>query len=164
MSDLVVKAFQCDATRAATMMLGRCVSPMSFVVDGVKYSHHGDASHWGGDMTKKRAKDVIDRWQVSRLAYLLEQMRNVSEPNGTMLDNVVVYYSSDIADPNLHNHEDMPVLIAGRAGGAFRTGRHLRSGLRGRTIGDLFLDIFNAFGISMPSFGDFGKNPLGVLS
>jgi len=164
MCDLVVKAFQCDATRVATMMLGRCVSPMKFIVDNVTYSHHGDASHWGTDTTKKHAKDVIDNWQVTQLAYLLTQMKAVSEPNGTLLDNSIVYYSSDIADPNLHNQDDMPVIVAGKGGGAFTTGRHIKTGIAGRTTGDLFLNFLNAFGVQPSTFGDFGKSPLGGLS
>jgi hypothetical protein len=164
MCDLVVKAFQCDATRVVTLMLGRTTSPMSFTVDGVVYSHHNDASHWGTDPVKKHAKDFIDNWQVSQLAYLLGQMKAIAEPGGTMLDNVVVFYSSDVADPNLHNQDDMPVLLAGRGGGAFRTGRHLKSGIAGRTTGDLFLTILSAFGIQQTTFGDYGKSPLGGLS
>lgn len=164
MCDLVVKAFQCDATRVATMMLGRCVSPMNFTVKGVTYSHHSDASHWGTDPVKKAAKDFIDNWQVSQLAYLLTQLKSISEPGGTLLDNAVIFYSSDIADPNLHNQDNMPVLVAGRGGGAFKTGRHLKSGIAGRTTGDLFLTLLSAFGIQAPTFGDFGKSPLGGLS
>jgi hypothetical protein len=164
MCDLVVKAFQCDATRVATMMLGRTTSPMNFKIDGITYSHHNDASHWGTDPVKKHAKDYIDNWQVSQLAYLLQQMKGIAEPGGTMLDNVAVFYSSDIADPNLHNQDNMPVLLAGRAGGAFRTGRHIRSAIAGRTTGDLFLTVLSAFGIQQTTFGDFGKNALGGLS
>ncbi len=164
MCDLVVKAFQCDATRVATMMLGRTTSPMNFTIDGVVYSHHNDASHWGTDPVKKHAKDFIDNWQVSQLAYLLQQMKGIPEAGGTMLDNVAVFYSSDVADPNLHNQDNMPVLLAGRAGGAFSTGRHLKSAIAGRTTGDLFLTILSAFGIQQATFGDFGKSPLGGLA
>jgi hypothetical protein len=146
------------------MMLGRTTSPMSFTVDGVVYSHHNDASHWGTDPVKKHAKDFIDNWQVSQLAYLLTQMKAIAEPGGTMLDNAVVFYSSDVADPNRHNQDDMPVLVAGRAGGAFKTGRHIKSAIAGRTTGDLFLTILSAFGIQQSTFGDFGNNPLGGLT
>jgi hypothetical protein len=164
MCDLVVKAFQCDATRVATMMLGRTTSPMSFTIEGVVYSHHNDASHWGTDPVKKHAKDYIDNWQVSHLAYLMQQMKAIAEPGGTMLDNVAIFYSSDVADPNLHNQDNMPVLVAGRAGGAFRTGRHIKSAITGRTTGDLFLAILSAFGIQQATFGDFGQKPLEGLS
>lgn len=164
MCDLVVKAFQCDATRVATLMLGRTTSPMSFTVDNVVYSHHNDASHWGTDLVKKHAKDTIDLWQVSQLAYLLTQLKETQEAGGTLLDHSVVFYSSDVADPNLHNQDDMPVLLAGKGGGAFRGGRHLRSTIAGRTTGDLFLNILGAFGIAQPTFGDFGTNPLPGLS
>src|SRR5262249_768861 len=150
------KAFQCDATRVATLMLGRTTSPMNFTVDGTNYSHHNDASHWGTDPVKKHAKDYIDNWQVSHLAYLMQERKKISEPGGTMLDNVVVFYSSDVADPNLHNQDNMPVLLGGRGGGAFRTGQHIKTPIAGRTTGDLFLTILAAFGIPQATFGDFG--------
>src|SRR5215831_18971366 len=103
------------------MMLGRCVSPMKFTVDGVTYQHHGDASHWGTDPTKKAAKDYIDNWQVSRLAHLLQGLSARDPMGNTLLDHSCIFYSSDVADPNLHNQDNMPVLVAGKLGGAFKT-------------------------------------------
>jgi hypothetical protein len=162
MCDLIVKAFECDATRAATLMLGMCVSPMTFTVNGRAFSHHGDASHHGGDPVKLAAKVEIDRWQVARLAYLVQRLKAVREGDGLLLDNVAVFYSSDISHSDWHNHYDMPVILAGRAGGAFRPGRHLRA--QGRRCGDVLLSILQAFGIPRGGFGPLATEPLSGLA
>ncbi|MDX2050865.1 MAG: DUF1552 domain-containing protein [Polyangiaceae bacterium] len=163
MADLSVKAFQCDATRSITMMLGQGLSAMKFAVNGVTYAHHNDASHHLNDPVKMKAKDFIDTWQVAQLAYMLEQLKNTSEGSGKLIDNVVLFYSSDVSDPNLHGNANMPVLVAGRGGGAITTGRHV-AGLSGRTTGDLFLEILKVFGVEMASIGRFGKQATQVLA
>ena len=156
LADMVVKAFQCDATRSVTFMLGMVVSPMPFIVDSITYSHHGDASHWEGDLVKKHAKDQIDLWQVSQFAYLANQLKQIPEGDGTLLDHCALFYSSDIADPNLHDHKNVITLLAGKAGGAFRTGRHLSTSVAGRSTGDLFLSVLKAFGAPQATFNKFG--------
>ncbi|WP_241759333.1 DUF1552 domain-containing protein [Pyxidicoccus parkwayensis] len=162
MCDLIVKAFECDATRVATLMLGMCVSPMTFVVDGRTFSHHGDASHHGNDPVKKAAKVEIDKWQVTRLTHLVQKLKAVREGDGTLLDNVAVYYSSDISNSDWHNHYEMPVILAGRAGGAFRPGRHLRA--TDKRCGDVLLSILQAFGIPRGGFGPLAQAPLSGLA
>ncbi len=159
-ADLIVKAFQCDSTRSITMMLGRHTSNMRFQINGQGVSHH-DASHWAGDDGKRKSKEFIDRWMVKQFAYLLEALAKVPEGTGTMLDNVVAFASSDIGDPNIHDQLKMPVLLGGRAGGAFKTGRHMKAD--GRQIGDLFITILQAFGIEQAKFGEWGTKPLAGL-
>jgi len=161
MCDLIVKSFECDATRVATLMLGMCVSPLTFTVNGRVFSHHGDASHHGEDPVKRAAKVEIDRWQVGRLTHLVQKLKAVREGEGTLLDSVAVYYSSDISHSDWHNHYDMPVILAGRAGGAFRTGRHLRA--QGKRCGDVLLSILQAFGIPRGDFGPLAQGPLSGL-
>ena len=162
MCDLIVKAFECDATRVATLMLGMCVSPMTFTVNGRAFSHHGDASHHGNDPVKLAAKLEIDRWQVARLAHLVQRLKAVREGEGTLLDHTAVFYSSDISHSDWHNHYDMPVILAGRAGGAFRPGRHLRA--QGKRCGDVLVSILQAFGIPRGNFGPLAQGPLSGLA
>ncbi len=156
--DMFVKAFQCDATRSATLMTGNNTSILPFLVDGVPHPHH-TASHWVGYTGGRKVKDAIDLQMMGAVAYFLEQMKAIPEGGGSMLDNVVVYFSSDIADPNRHDHINMPVLIGGRGGGAFTTGRHVRA--KDRQTADLFATILeSAFGIPTPKFGEFGTGQL----
>ncbi|WP_284666949.1 DUF1552 domain-containing protein [Myxococcus sp. SDU36] len=162
MCDLIVKSFECDATRVATLMLGSCVSPMLFTVNGRAFSHHGEASHHGNDAVKVAAKLEIDRWQVGRFAHLVQRLKAVPEGEGTLLDNVAVFYSSDISHSDWHNHYDMPVLLAGRAGGALRPGRHMRA--QGKRCGDVLLSILQAFEIPRGTFGPLAQGPLAGLA
>ncbi|MFP2959337.1 DUF1552 domain-containing protein [Myxococcus sp. 1LA] len=162
MCDLIVKSFECDATRVATLMLGMCVSPMMFTVNGRAFSHHGDASHHGNDPVKLAAKVEIDKWQVGRFAHLVQRLKAVPEGEGTLLDNVAVFYSSDISHSDWHNHYDMPVLLAGRAGGAIRPGRHMRA--QGKRCGDILVSILQAFEIPRGTFGPLAQGPLAGLA
>lgn len=159
LADLVVRGFQCDATRSVTYMLGQGVSPMKFTVDGVTYSHHGDASHHGADAAKKNAKAVIDAWQVSVFAHLVNGLAQAKDADGTpLIDRAAVFYTSDIADSDLHNAVDMPVLLGGRLGGAFHPGTHLDG--KQNTTGNLFVAIQKAFGSTASTFGKFGTRAM----
>lgn len=161
MCDLIVRGFQCDATRAATYMLGQGTSPMSFTVDGVAYSHHGDASHHGTDAAKTHAKGVIDAWQVSIFAYLVDQLAKVTDADGTpLIKRAALYYGSDVADSDLHDSMNMPVLLAGSLGGALNPGRHIDG--QHKHVGDAFVTILSAFGVT-GKFGEFGVTSLSGL-
>jgi len=161
--DLIVRGFQCDSTRAATLMLGMGVSPMPFVVDGVTYSHHGDASHHGADQTRRRAKGVIDAWMVSVFAYLVQQLSLTRDADNTpLIDRSAVYYGSDIADSDLHNAVGMPVLLAGKLGGALHPGTHFTAAPK-TTIGDMFVSVLSAFDPNITSFGKWGTKAMGGL-
>ncbi len=157
--DLIARGFQCDATRSVTFMLGQGVSPMPFVVDGVSYSHHGDASHHGHDATRRNAKGAIDAWQVGVYAYLVQRLAETADADGTpLIDRSAVFYGSDIADSELHNAVDMPVLLGGRLGGALHPGGHVDG--KNQTAGDLFVRIHQAFGATSNTFGKFGTKPM----
>jgi hypothetical protein len=161
MCDLIVRGFQCDATRAATYMLGQGTSPMSFTVNGVAYSHHGDASHHGSDATKTQAKGTIDAWQVSIFAYLVDQLSKVTDADGTpLIKRAAIYYGSDVADSDLHDSLNMPVLLGGYLGGALNPGRHIDG--NHQHVGDAFVTILSAFGVT-GKFGEFGVNAMSGL-
>jgi Protein of unknown function (DUF1552) len=158
--DVIVRAFQCDATRSVTYMLGQGVSPMSFKVDdGVTYSHHGDASHHAGSEAKTHAKGFIDAWQVGIFAYLVAQLAAVKDADNTaLIERCGVFYGSDIADSDAHNAVDMPVLVGGKLGGALHPGGHIDG--KGQTSGDLFVRVLQAFGSTQTTFGKFGTKPM----
>ncbi|MEY4508158.1 MAG: hypothetical protein RLZZ450_280 [Pseudomonadota bacterium] len=102
---------------------------------------------------------------MEQLAYLLGKMAAVTEGDGTLLDHSVVFCSSEIEDGNSHSHFNMPILLAGKAGGALKPGRHIVLGSSGDqnkqpSVGRLFVSILNALGSPIASFGDDGTGAL----
>jgi hypothetical protein len=103
------------------------------------------------------------RWWVSQFGYLLAQLKARPEGSGTMLDSSVILLCTEICDGNTHLHDNMPFVLAGRAGGAIKTGRLLQ--FDGVRHGNLLVSIAQAMGESLGSFGDASSGPLaGLLS
>jgi hypothetical protein len=125
MFDLLALAFQTDSTRIATFMIAHDGSNRSYPFVGVPEGHH-DLSHHGGQAEKKAKIARINRFHLEQFAYFLERLRSIREGAGTLLDQCQIVYGSGISDGNRHWHHDLPVLLAGRAGGTLRPGRHVR--------------------------------------
>ncbi len=162
MSELMVLAFQCDLTRIITFMKGQASSMLTHPFLNYGDGHH-QLSHHDNRAESLAALQAIDTWEIEQLGYVLEKMKAVKEPGGTMLDNSIVLFSSEIADGDNHIHTDLPVLLAGRAGGRLRTGRHIRYA-SGTPIANLFISILNALGVDATTFGDDGAAPLPDLA
>lgn len=152
MADMMVLAFQTDLTRIGTFMFANEGSNRSYRMVGVGEGHH-DVSHHGRDPEKLRKKRDIDRFHATQLAYLLERMQAVQEPEGNLLENSMVVYGGGISDGDRHNHDDLPILFAGRAGGTLPTGRHTRYA-NGTPMNNLFLSMLDRMGIPMETLGD----------
>ena len=134
MMDLMVLAFQCDATRVISFMLGNAASGQTYpflMAEGapIVRGHH-DISHHGGNATSIAQLIAINTWTFEQVAYLLTKMKGVSdgEAGENLLTNSSVFVSSDISDGDMHNHSDMPILLAGHGGGMLKPGQHLRYG------------------------------------
>ena len=127
MFDLQVLALQGDITRVITFQLARETSNRSYPEIGVADPHH-PTSHHGGDPEKVAKIAKINQFHVSLFAYFLEKLKAVSEGNGTLLDNSLVLYGSGMGNPNIHNHVDLPIVVAGGAArqGARRTSHQVR--------------------------------------
>jgi hypothetical protein len=129
MLDLMVVAFQCDATRIVTFQQGNSVCNQTYDNLGIPGGHH-NISHHGGNQNNINQIIKINTWELQQLAYLLDKMKSI--PDGTdgsnLLTNSVVFVSSDVSDGNRHNHNDLPVIIAGHGGGMLNPGQHLRLG------------------------------------
>lgn len=162
MLDLVALAFQCDITRVATFMLGNGGSNRSYSFLGVSGAHH-ELSHHQGDSAKHAALQVIDTWEVEQLAYLLSKLKAAQDVEGSVLDNTLVFFSSEISDGNAHSHNNLPVLLAGRGGGAVSPGRHIAYP-QSTPIANLFVSMLQSVGVSTSSFGDDGNGPLSGLA
>lgn len=161
MGDMMVLAFQADLTRVCTFMFANDGSNRSYGEAGVPEGHH-DVSHHGNDPIKLEKKAKIDRFHVEQLAYVLNKMKSIKEGNGTMLDNTMVVYGAGISDGNRHNHDDLPLLIAGGAGGRLKGGRHMTFAPN-TPLTNLFLSMLDSMGIPAETLGDSTGRLQGVF-
>jgi hypothetical protein len=152
MNDLMVTALACDLTRVITFMVGNAGSNRVYDFLGIGDGHH-ELSHHQNDREKQRQLQLIDHWEVEQFAYLLERLNAVQEGERTLLDNSLVYFCNEIEDGNSHRHSNLPTLLAGTAGGAFPSGRHLRVP-GGTPMANLFVTIMQAMGVNQNRFGD----------
>jgi hypothetical protein len=166
MSDLMVLALQCDATRVVSFMLGNAGSNRSYPFLGASGGHH-EYSHHQDDPGNHAAIQSIDTWEVEQLSYLLQRMDEVPEGTGTLLQHSQVFFSSEIEDGNAHRHRNLPVILAGSCHGAYSTGRHIEyepnKSTDGPPIANLFLSMMAAMGVDRSSFGDNSTGLLGQL-
>lgn len=162
MHDLMSLAFECDVTRVITFMNGNAGDNRDFDFIGATGGHH-ELSHHMDDPEKRRKLRIIDNWEVGQLAYLLNKLKTAREADGTsVLDNTTVFFSSEIEDGNSHAHTNLPVLLAGKCGGAIDTGRHVRFASPQPTA-NLFMGMLAAMGVRVTSFGDEGTGILPQL-
>lgn len=158
MTELMVLAFQCDMTRVITFMLENAGSYRDYSFIGAPGAHHEISHHM--DLPENFAKlEIINRWELQQFAKLLQKLKSSPEGEGTLLDNCVVYLSAEISDGNWHNHDNLPVLLAGRAGGKITPGRHVKLA-NNPPMANLFISIADMFGVPLATFGDDGTGPL----
>jgi hypothetical protein len=151
MFDLLTIALQTDTTRIATFMLAREGSNRSYREIGVPEGHHG-LSHHRNDPGLMDKVAAINRHHMDQFAYFLTKLKQTREGNGSLLDRTMIMYGSGISDGNRHNHDDLPVLLAGGSQ-MFRSGRHVRY-QQGAPVTSLYLSMLDAAGIPTERFGD----------
>ncbi len=152
MSDLLVLAFRADLTRVATFVFANDGSNRSYGAIGVPEGHH-DLSHHGQDARKLEKVRAINRFHVEQYAYLVERLKAAREGDGTLLDHCMVVYGSGISDGNAHNHEDLPILLAGKGNGTLKPGRHVRFPSE-TPLTNLHLSLLDRMGVEVEAFGD----------
>lgn len=159
MLDIVVKAFQCDRTRVVSFMQANGASGRDYGFIGAPGGHH-NLSHHGGSQATQDLLTIIDRWEVEQLAYLLSGLKASPEGESNVLENSMVFFSSEIEDGNSHAHANMPVIVGGHGGGSMPVGEHLR--YDGDPLANLFVDMLQKLGVDVSTFGDDGTGPLGL--
>jgi hypothetical protein len=153
MMDMIALAFQTDSTRIATFMFGNAVSNEDFTfVDGVKGAHHS-ISHHQNDPEKMRQYQLINRWHVEQYAYLLGKLRDMKEGDSTVLANSMILLGAGMRDGNKHDPHNLPVVVAGAAGGRLNTGQHL-SHTPDTPLANLWMTMLDAFGAPVERFAD----------
>ncbi|MEP6670463.1 MAG: DUF1552 domain-containing protein [Chthoniobacter sp.] len=153
MADMMVLAFQSDTTRVCTFMLANEGSNRSYKNIGVADGHHS-LSHHQGDHAKLMKIRDINRFHMQQFAYLLERLRSIPEGDGsTLLDHSMLVYGGGLADGDRHDHDNLPLLMAGRGGGTIQPGRHLRYAPE-TPMANLLLAMMQRMGSKEDSFGD----------
>jgi Protein of unknown function (DUF1552) len=152
MGDLLVLAFQSDLTRIATFVFANDGSNRSYRGVGVSEGHH-DLSHHGGDQFKQEKIKRINHFHVAQLAYILGKLKNFPEGDGTLLDHCMIVYGSGISDGNSHLHDELPILLAGKANGTIKTGRHIRYA-DATPLTNLYVALLDRMGVNVGGFGD----------
>ncbi len=153
MFDLQVLAMQGDITRITTFQLARETSNRTYAVEtGVADPHH-PLSHHGNDPDKIARMAKINAFHVSLFAYFLDRLKNTPEGNGTLLDHSLLLYGSGIGNPNVHDHTNLPVLVAGGAAGGMKGDRHIRYD-QPVPLANLHLSLLDKVGVKIDRFGD----------
>jgi hypothetical protein len=153
MFDVLALALQADATRVVSMMLANDLSTQSFSFLGIPEAHH-DVSHHQGDADKISRYQRINRWYVEQFAGFVQKLKNIPEGDGTLLDHSQLLFGSGLSDGNRHDPTNLPVLLAGRAGGTLPVGQHLSFRSENTPLCNLYLSMLHRHGIHVDSFGD----------
>lgn len=152
LADMMLLAFQTDMTRIATFMIANDGSNRGYASIGVPEGHH-DCSHHGRDPVKQEKVQKINTFHITQLAYLLEKMQAIKEDDGTLLDNTMLVYGAGISDGDRHNHDDLPILLAGKGGGTIKSGRHVTY-QNGTPMTNLLLSMLDRMGVHAETLGD----------
>src|SRR5437867_670172 len=150
--DLQILAFQADITRIVTFQLTRELNNRTYPEIGVPDPHH-PTSHHGNDPEKLLKISKINTFHVSLFAQFLEKLKSTPDGDGSLLDSTVYVYGSGLGNSSIHDHENLPILVAGGAASGMRGGRHIRY-KNGTPLANLHLTLLDRVGVHVDSFGD----------
>jgi hypothetical protein len=153
MGDLMIMAFQSDLTRVASFLLAHDGSNRSFADIGVSEGHHDISHHQNKpDLVDKVA--TIDKWYAEQFGKILTKMENIKEADGqSLLYNSMMVYGGGNGDPNRHNHDNLPLLLAGHGGGTLTPGRFQKK--EATPAMNMMLSLADRMGVpNLERFGD----------
>ena len=158
MLDLTVLAFQMDKTRIATLMLNNDLSQMNFkFLEGVRGALHLDLTHNGRAPALEAMYLKTNQFHVQQFTYLMDRMKAIDEGGSSLLDNSLLMLTSSLFDGDTHGADQLPIVLAGKAGGALKTGRildYLEKGNENRRACSLYLSLMDRMGVKLDRFGD----------
>jgi hypothetical protein len=152
MFDLQLLAFQADITRVITFQLTRELTNRSYPEIGVPDPHH-PTSHHGNDPDKLLKIAKINAFHVSLFSEFLQKLAATPDGDGTLLDNTVYLYGSGMGNPSLHDHVNLPILVAGGTRAGLKGGRHIRYE-SGKSLANLHVTLLDRVGVHLDKFGD----------
>lgn len=152
MFELQMLAFQGDITRITTFQLARETSNRVYPETGITDPHH-PLSHHGNDPAKIERMSKINAFHVSLFAEFLEKMKATNDGAGSLLDHSLFLYGSGMGNPNVHDHQKLPVIVAGGAAGGMKGGRHIEFD-QPTPLANLHLSLLDKAGVKLEKFGD----------
>jgi hypothetical protein len=152
MFDLQVLALQGDVTRVIAFQLAREASTRTYPEIGVSEAHH-PLTHNGGDPEKLAKVAQINAFHVSLFAWFLEKLKATPDGDGSLLDHSMYLYGSGMGNADVHDHVNLPVLVAGGGAGKLKGGRHIRYA-KPTPLANLHLTLLEKAGVRLDSFAD----------
>jgi hypothetical protein len=152
MFDLQVLALQGDVTRVITFQLARETSTRTYPEIGVADPHH-PLTHHGNNPEKVARMAKINAFHVSLFGYFLERLKATPEGDGSLLDHSMYLYGSGMGDPNVHNHVNLPIIVAGGGAGTSSGGRHIKYA-EPTPLANLHLTLLEKVGVRLDAFAD----------
>lgn len=150
--DLQALAWQTETTRVSTLMLAHEVSNAVYPQSGIRDPFH-NLSHHSNVQANKDKFAQLNRYHISMLAYFAERLKKTPDGDGTLLDHSLILYGSGISDGNEHNHDPLPIVLVGGAGGTLKGDRHLKFENK-PSIANLHASMLNKLGVPTTHFGD----------
>jgi hypothetical protein len=152
MYDLQLLALQADITRVITFQFTRELNNRTYPQIGVPEPHH-PTSHHGNDPVKLEKIAQIGTYHCEFFARFLEKMQATPDGDGSLLDNTIYLYGSGLGNPSLHDHVNLPILVAGGSATGLRAGRHIRYE-KGTPLANLHWTLLDRAGVKLDSIGD----------
>jgi hypothetical protein len=152
MTDIMIAAFKTDTTRVATIMIGREGSTRAYPEIGVADGHH-PLTHHMGNMTMLEKVRQINSLHLRLFAEFLTKLKATKEGDSNLLDQSMIVYGSGLSDGNVHTHDQLPTLLAGRGGGFVSPGRHIIY-QRETPVCNLFATMVEQMGVRPEHLGD----------
>ncbi|MCB9384202.1 MAG: DUF1552 domain-containing protein [Bryobacterales bacterium] len=147
MFDLQTLAYQGDVTRVLTFQLARETSNRTYNEIGVAEPHH-PLTHHGGNEEKIAKVAQINAFHVSLFAYYIDKLASTPDGDGSLLDHSLILYGSGMGNPNVHDHVNLPILLAGAGGN-----RHIRY-QDPAPLANLHLTLLERAGVPIEKFQD----------
>src|SRR5438477_5940070 len=152
MFDLQVLALQGDVTRVITFQLARETSNRTYPEVGIPDPHH-PLSHHGNDPEKIAKMAKINQFHVGLFSEFLAKLKATPDGDGSLLDHALILYGSGMGNPNVHDHTNLPILVAGGAAAGMKGGRHIRFS-KPTPLADLHLTLLDKVGVHLDQFAD----------
>src|SRR5262245_21618836 len=152
MYDLQILAFQADITRVVSFQFTREHNDRTYPEIGVSDPHH-PTSHHGNDPEKVAKLAKINAFHVSLFSEFLQRLKATPDGGGSLLDHTVYLYGSGMGNPSLHDHENLPILVAGGAATGLKGGRQIKYE-KGTNLSNLHLTLLDRVGIHLDRWVD----------